>query len=96
MTLKDPKYDGKGGLWKHVKHPKIAAQGSIQIGGRIIHLTIWHNERDKPSPDYNITVNEQKTLHDDIVWFRALNARACSTGKAPTMTGPTPDEDIPF
>lgn len=71
MLLLNPKYDGNGGLWR-AKHPKIAAQGSIQIGGRKIALTVWTNDRPTGS-DYNITINEQKTAHDDVVWFRSLH-----------------------
>jgi len=108
MNLKDSKYDGKGGLWKQ-HHPKIAAQGNIQIGGRVIALTVWHNNKGGNAPEYTISVNEQKTSHDDIVWLRSLNARAFANGKAPTMTGPKIvgrkadilivddlDDDIPF
>ena len=100
MNLKDSKYDGKGGLWKQ-HHPKIAAQGNIQIGGRVIALTMWHNDKGGSAPEFTLSINEQKTNHDDIVWFRSLNARACKVGAAPTMTGLNPnaidpDDDIPF
>ena len=96
--LKDSKYDGKGGLWPQYNGGQgPAMQGSIQIGGRVIALTIWNNKRGSPNaPEYTISVNEQKTAHDDVVWFRSLNASAYANGKAPTSTGPTPDDDIPF
>ena len=72
MTLKDSKYDGKGGLWKQ-HHPKIAAQGNIQIGGRVIGLTVWLNDKGGTAPEYTISVNEQKTKPEDLAWFKALS-----------------------
>ena len=107
--LKDPKYDGKGGLWKQ-HHPKIAAQGNIQIGGRVIALTVWHNNKGGSAPELTISVNEQKTSHDDIVWFRALSKPILEVHPAsnlvdsrPTHTKPAvpshpdyKDDDIPF
>ncbi len=100
--LKDSKYDGKGGLWK-ANHPKIAGQGSIQIGGRIIALTIWHNKRGGSAPDYNITVNEQKTGFDELCWFKSLHMwdvkvtpDSISNAMREAHSHPNPDEDIPF
>ena len=72
-TLKDSKYDGKGGLWRVYNNSNISAQGSIQIGGRVIALTIWTNDRSAPAPNFNVTLNEQKMTHDDVVWFRSLH-----------------------
>ena len=99
-NLKDKAYEGKGGAWISGKgSPKVHAQGSIQIGGRVIALTLWYNNRGGTAPHYNITVNEQKTLHDDVVWFRSLHPDNFTNGAAPTMTGsnkPIPDDDIPF
>lgn len=97
MPLKDSKYDGKGGLWK-ANHPKIAGQGSIQIGGRIIALTIWHNKRGGSAPDYNITVNEQKTGYEELVWFKSLS-KPVIKGKVADIAivdDLNPDDDIPF
>ena len=76
-NLKDKLYEGKGGAWLSANgSPKVAAQGSIQLGGRTIALTFWFNNRGGSAPHYNITVNEQKTLHDDVVWFRSLHPDA--------------------
>lgn len=71
-TLKDSKYDGNGGLWRATNNPKIALQGSIQIGGRKIAITVWKSNRPAPAPDYNITVNTQQTNFEDMVWFKSL------------------------
>ena len=106
MALKDAKYDGKGGLWK-ANHPSIAAQGNIQIGGRVIALTLWHNKKGGSAPEYTLSVNDQKTSFEDMIWFKSLNASSFANGKAPTVTGtwqeqtkaivkPPVDEDIPF
>jgi len=89
MNLKDPKYDGKGGLWKQ-HHPKIAAQGNIQIGGRVIALTIWHNNKGGSAPEYTISVNEQKTGHEEMCWFKSLSIDSKPTRTQPAVP-PHPD-----
>lgn len=107
MNLKDKKYDGKGGLWKQ-HHPKIAAQGNMQIGGRIIALTIWHNDKGGSAPEYTISVNEQKTGHEELCWFKSLSTPKIVGRKADIIIADdiaaeaaavflaTPDDDIPF
>lgn len=99
-TLKNPKYNGNGGLWKVHNNPKIAGQGNMQIGGRVIALTLWHNNRGGGAPDFNLTVNEQKTAHDDVVWFRSLQPSPIVGAKithafVDDLT-PDKDDDIPF
>ena len=101
MALLNSKYNGNGGLWKLYNHPKIAGQGSIQIGGRKIALTLWYGNRGTGSaPDFNITVNEQKTAHDDVVWFRGLQQPTIVGHKADIVIvddlKPSVDDDIPF
>jgi len=105
MALKNAKFDGNGGLWKAYHNSKIAAQGNIQIGGRVIALTIWVNNSHGHSPDYNITVNDQKTSFEDMLWFKSLSPllvhavppKAPSNELIDAARGRDPvDDDIPF
>lgn len=98
MNLKDKRYDGKGGLWKQ-NHPKIAAQGNIQIGGRVIALTVWHNNKGGSAPEYTISVNEQKTGHEEMCWFKSLSTPPKIVGRKADIIltdDIKPDDDIPF
>lgn len=100
MNLKDKKYDGKGGLWKQ-HHPSIAAQGNIQIGGRVIALTVWHNNKGGSAPEYTISVNEQKTGHEEMCWFKSLSPPPSPPPKivgrkADILIVDDLDDDIPF
>ena len=89
MLLLDAKYDGAGGVWLSKSgSPKVAGQGSIQIGGRKLSITIFHNEN-QGGPDYNIRVNDRNTASDDMVWMKALHPANATNGAAPTMTGTT-------